>query len=84
MQALPSKKNYFVDLNNFMTDPSAGDVLDEWLLSPPLGMVTDPIAWWTAMESAGHPLSRMALNFMSALDMYCTLLHMFYNTQVVL
>jgi hypothetical protein len=26
---------------------------------------TDPIAWWTAMDAAGHPLARMALNFLS-------------------
>jgi hypothetical protein len=59
-----------------MMDPSGGDVLDEWLSSPPLGTVTDPIAWWTAMEAAGHPLSRMSLDFMSALGMCCTSLHM--------
>ena len=57
--------NYFAELDAFTSDPSAGDTLDEWLSSPPLGTVSDPIAWWMAMEAAGHPLARMALDFLS-------------------
>jgi hypothetical protein len=49
-----------------------GDTLDEWLSSPPLGTVTDPIAWWTGME--GHPLARMALDFLSTPGMRHALL----------
>jgi hypothetical protein len=44
-----------------------GDALNEWLSSLQLGTVTDSIAWWTAME--GHPLARMALDFLSMLGM---------------
>ena len=48
-----------------MSDPVAGDALNEWLSSPPLGTVGDLIAWWTAMETAGDPLAWMALDFLS-------------------
>jgi hypothetical protein len=64
-QAHSSSNNYFAELDTFTSSPTAGDALDEWLSSPPLGTVTDPIAWWTAMETAGHPLARMALDFLS-------------------
>ena len=65
LQAQLSSKNYFAELDTFTSDPTAGDALDEWLSSPPLGTVADPMAWWTAMEKAGHPLARMALDFLS-------------------
>ena len=64
-QTLSSSNNYFAELDTFTSDPAAGDALDEWLASPPLGTVTDLIAWWMAMEAAGHPLARMALDFLS-------------------
>jgi hypothetical protein len=64
-QPQSSSNNYFVELDAFTSDPAAGDALNEWLSSPPLGTVSDPIAWWTAMEAAGHPLARMALDFLS-------------------
>jgi hypothetical protein len=58
-------KNYFVELDMFTSEPTAGDALDEWLSSLPLGTVANPIAWWMAMEAAGHPLAWMALDFLS-------------------
>ena len=64
-QAPSTKKNYFAKLNDLMADIPMGDTLDEWTSSPALAMVTDPIAWWLAMEAAGHPLAWMSLNFLS-------------------
>jgi hypothetical protein len=57
--------NYFAELDTFTSDPAVGNALNEWLLSLPLGTVSDPIAWWTAMEAAGHPLAWMVLDFLS-------------------
>jgi hypothetical protein len=65
-QAALGSKNYFAKLDMFSSDPMAGDAVDEWLSSPPLVTVSDPITWWSAMEAAGHPLARMALDFLSA------------------
>ena len=48
-----------------MADMPMGDALDEWLSSPALAMVIDPISWWLAMEVAGHLLAWMSLNFLS-------------------
>jgi hypothetical protein len=39
-----SSNNYFAELDNFSSDPTT-DPLDEWLASPPLPTVADPIAW---------------------------------------
>jgi hypothetical protein len=38
----------------------------EWLSAPPVPTITDPIAWWTTMDAVGHPLARMALDYLSA------------------
>jgi hypothetical protein len=65
-QASSNSKNYFAELDMFSSDQIAtGDAIDEWLSSPPLVTVSDPISWWSAMEAAGHPLARMALDFLS-------------------
>jgi hypothetical protein len=63
-----SKKNkYFAELDNLGADTTvSGDPINDWLSAPALSNVTDPIAWWIAMDAAGHPLSRMALDFLSA------------------
>jgi hypothetical protein len=71
-----SSKNYFAELDTFTSDPTAGDALDEWLSSPPLGTVADPISWWTAMDAAGHPLARMALDFLSTPGRYAVHCHL--------
>ena len=42
------------------------DAITEWLTSPPLVNVKDPLSWWTAMARTGHPLASMALDFLSA------------------
>ncbi|KJA15028.1 hypothetical protein HYPSUDRAFT_94829, partial [Hypholoma sublateritium FD-334 SS-4] len=41
------------------------DALDEWLADPVVSTNLDPIAYWTGMQAAGHPLSSMALDFLS-------------------
>jgi len=64
-QAPSTNNNYFSELDDLMADMPMGDALDEWLSSPPLATVTDPIAWWLAMEVAGHLLAWMSLNFLS-------------------
>jgi hypothetical protein len=64
-QVQSSSKNYFAELDTFTSEPTVGDALDEWLSSPPLETVADPIAWWIAMEVAGHLLAQMALDFLS-------------------
>jgi hypothetical protein len=58
---------YFAKLDAFGNDtPIGGDPIAEWLSSPPVPNVNDPIAWWSAMDAVGHPLARMALDFLSA------------------
>jgi hypothetical protein len=41
------------------------DQLDDWLSSALVMTSTDALTWWTAMEAAGDPMARMALNFIS-------------------
>lgn len=41
------------------------NVLEEWMSSASVVINTDPLAWWLAMDATGHPLARMALNFLS-------------------
>jgi hypothetical protein len=57
--------NYFSKLDNFITVAESGDALVEWLNTPPMASVADPIGWWTAMEKTGHPLALMLLDFLS-------------------
>ena len=45
--------------------------VDDWLNSPPIPISVDPISYWTGMASTGHPLSRMALDFLSIPGMLC-------------
>jgi hypothetical protein len=33
--------------------------------SAPVKTNVDPITWWSAMDATGHPLARMALDFLS-------------------
>jgi hypothetical protein len=70
LQASSSTNKYFAELDTFTSDPTSGDVLDEWLSTPPLGTVADPIAWWSRMGMGGHPLAPMALDFLLTPGMY--------------
>jgi hypothetical protein len=66
--ALRPASKYFAVIGKDMD--SDGDVVTEWLSSPPVPSVADPIAWWSKMNAVGHPLARMALDFLSAPGMY--------------
>jgi hypothetical protein len=46
--------------------PATMDPITDWLSTPPIFTVTDPLEFWSKMEVGGHPLARMALDFMSA------------------
>ena len=62
-----SKNKYFAELDSIGTDAAASaDPISDWLSAPAIANVSDPIAWWTAMDAAGHPLARMSLDFLSA------------------
>lgn len=39
------------------------DPLDDWISSAIIITMVDVITWWTGMEATGHPLARMALDF---------------------
>jgi hypothetical protein len=54
-----------IDLYGMAGDAQV-DALTEWLSTPPVTCKLDPIGWWAAMDAAGHPLARMALDFLSA------------------
>lgn len=67
----PKKNKYFDELDTFGTNPmSSDDPITDWLSTPPFASVMDPIAWWVSMGAAGHPLARMALDFLSAPGMF--------------
>jgi hypothetical protein len=74
------KADYFVEIDNFGKSPmTLDDPITEWLTSPPLVHITDPIAYWSAMDAAGHPLARMSLDFLSVprmLSVLCRLRHL--------
>jgi len=61
-QRFSAAKRYFDALEDKST---VTDALEEWLNTPIVNMQQDPITYWTGMEAAGHPLARMALDFLS-------------------
>jgi hypothetical protein len=54
--------HFFSDIDNF-GKTSAGDAFEDFLNSPPISNVNDPISWWNGI---GDPLARMGLDFLSA------------------
>jgi hypothetical protein len=42
-----------------------GDPINDWINSPPIPISVDAITYWNGMVSMNHPLSPMALNFLS-------------------
>ncbi|KAJ3510755.1 hypothetical protein NMY22_g15875 [Coprinellus aureogranulatus] len=48
----------------FESDVSVGDPLEEYLASPLIPSVVDPIQYWVGMQAAGHPLAQMALDYL--------------------
>lgn len=41
------------------------DALEQWLAKPLVKTTMDPIAYWSGMLAANHPLSQMALDYLS-------------------
>jgi hypothetical protein len=61
-----------MDIDSYgMAGDARVDALTEWLSTPPVTCKLDPIGWWAAMDVAGHPLARMALDFLSAPGQWC-------------
>lgn len=59
-------RKYFQDLElDGLSSGGAIDALEEWLANPVIITSADPITYWTAQNGAGHPLARMALDFLS-------------------
>jgi hypothetical protein len=58
---------YFAELETIGHDVNVDvDPITDWLSTPPILTITDPIKFWTRMEGCGHPLVWMALDFLSA------------------
>ncbi|KAF8803483.1 hypothetical protein BYT27DRAFT_7214509 [Phlegmacium glaucopus] len=55
-------RRYFDALQDKFT---SFDALEDWLVSPVINTLQDPIAYWSGMQAASHPLATMALNFLS-------------------
>ncbi|KAF8799488.1 hypothetical protein BYT27DRAFT_7217523, partial [Phlegmacium glaucopus] len=52
-----------------MQDKSTSfDALEDWLVSPVINTLQDPIAYLSGMQAASHPLATMALDFLSIPD----------------
>lgn len=64
LQQLDNDDHFFSDIDNFGKN-AAGDGLEDFLNSPPISNVNDPIPWWYGIASGGDPLARMALDFLS-------------------
>jgi hypothetical protein len=59
-----SRNKYFDNFDTFNT-PSTTNPVDEWLNTPPVTTATDGLKYWAAILASGHPLARMALDFLS-------------------
>jgi hypothetical protein len=57
-------RQYFNDFQD-SDDPITIDALEGWLNNPIVNTQQDLITYWTGMQSAGHPLAAMALDFIS-------------------
>jgi hypothetical protein len=62
MQVPRTTNKYFDVLINSEQDV---DALEDWLTSVSVVTSSDAITWWTGMESAGHPLACMSLDFLT-------------------
>jgi hypothetical protein len=70
------KNNYFAEIDDFGKTPMVSDdPITEWLASPPMSNINDPIAWWTVMKASGHPLAMMALDFLSIPGTFSSLIY---------
>jgi hypothetical protein len=41
------------------------DPLEDWLNTPPIPNISDPIAFWNNLLLSKHPLAQMAIDFLS-------------------
>ncbi len=55
-----------LDFNNSVDGVDGLDALEEYLITPPIPSVMDPIRHWHALDSERNPLARMALDILSA------------------
>jgi hypothetical protein len=56
---------FFAAIDNFGKSV-VGDPLEDYLNSPPISSVTDPIMWWSGLSNNGNdPLARMAIDVLS-------------------
>jgi hypothetical protein len=67
LKTTSTANKYFAELDMMGLDiPGSADPITDWLSTPAITTVTDPLEFWAKMEVGGHPLARMALDFMSA------------------
>lgn len=68
-QQLDDGNHFFLDIDNFGKNTTS-DTLEDFLNSPPISSMNEPIPWWYRMASNGNWLARMALDFLSAPGTY--------------
>jgi hypothetical protein len=66
-----SRNKYFEMFDAFNVSATTGDALDEWLATPPIPNITNPLGYWCAMAASGHPLVPMAKDFLSVPGKLC-------------
>jgi hypothetical protein len=64
-QASLSHNKYFNSLDGFDPVSPSGDMIDEWLSTPPIPNIGNGLHYWSAMATSGHPLAPMAKDFLS-------------------
>lgn len=57
--------NPFSEIHNWGIN-SITSPIKTFIQDPILGTVADPIKWWSGMLDGGHPMARMAIDFLSA------------------
>jgi hypothetical protein len=56
---------FFATIDNF-GKCVVGDPLEDYLNSPPISSVSDPIMWWNGLSNNGNdPFARMAIDVLS-------------------
>lgn len=50
---------------NTLKDKSPVDAMEDWLSTAIINTSLDAITYWSGMQSAGHELAQMALDFLS-------------------
>jgi hypothetical protein len=58
---------------NQKAQPTTTDAFEEWISAAPIATqlaTSDPIAYWLGMKKASHPLSQMALDYLTVPGMF--------------